>query len=49
MTLSTKVLLGLGFGMLTGITVGETVSFLGPIGNGFVLQVTNFVASRGEK
>jgi Na+/H+-dicarboxylate symporter len=37
MTLSTRVLLGLGLGVLTGIVFGELVSFLGVVGRGFVL------------
>ena len=37
MTLSTKVLAGLGLGILTGIMFGELVSFLGIVGRGFIL------------
>ena len=37
MSLATKVILGLGLGILTGVFFGEEVAFLGTVGRGFVL------------
>jgi Na+/H+-dicarboxylate symporter/ABC-type amino acid transport substrate-binding protein len=37
MSLATRVILGLGLGILTGVFFGEEVAFLGAVGRGFVL------------
>lgn len=37
MTLSTKVLIGLGLGVLAGLGFGDDVAFMGAIGRGFIL------------